>query len=107
MIELQRGVKLEKKGVVQFRTVIVHNRTAERIAVIKVFSIFAVQNKNPVDKRILLFIIVGIVLNTVGMMIMLFAQMMLIALPVLALGLVFTLLAVLKSLKGDKKSDSV
>ena len=57
-----------------------------------------------VDKRILIYIIAGILLNTLGIIVMLVLGSLYVALPFLVIGFVLTLMAVLKALKAGGKS---
>ena len=59
-------------------------------------------NKCQMDNKILTFVILGIMLNTTGVIIMMTLQNMMIALPILGIGLVFTMLAVVGALKAKK-----
>lgn len=54
------------------------------------------------DNKILTYVILGIMLNTGGVIIMVTVENMMIALPVLAIGLVLTILAVIGALKTKK-----
>ncbi|AEV32649.1 hypothetical protein [Owenweeksia hongkongensis] len=54
------------------------------------------------DNKILTYVILGIMLNTTGVIIMMTMQNMMIALPILGIGLIFTLLAVVGALRAKK-----
>ncbi len=54
------------------------------------------------DNKILTYVILGIMLNTTGVIIMITTQNMMVALPILGIGLVFTLMAVVGALKAKK-----
>lgn len=54
------------------------------------------------DNKILTYVILGIVLNTTGVIVMMTLQNMMVALPILGVGLVFTIIAVVGALRAKK-----